>query len=151
MLAKDCHDKLPQNWFVTKRFNVFVISILPKLCLLASKRGSSLATYVPKMSFAPPLWRVSFKVSNNFSQVSEVIRDSFSFSFILWLGFVVRRCVFWQFTCCWYVCSHAYTLTGTACMFDITKVWSRAYSVWASSFQWFSVANDFILATFILW
>ena len=55
MLAKDFDDTLPQKCLVAKQLNVFVITIVSIFCLLASKICSSLATYAPNMSIAPPL------------------------------------------------------------------------------------------------
>ena len=89
MLAEDSDDTLSQNWLIAKRFKVLVISILPILCLIASRLRSSLATYAPNISSASAPWRVYVKVSNSFPEVSEVSTDSLGFTFfnlVLLLG-----------------------------------------------------------------
>ena len=76
MLAEDSDETLPENGFVAKCFKEFLISFLPILCLLVSRRCSSLATYPPKMSSASPPSRVSFKVFDSseklFPQIPSV-------------------------------------------------------------------------------
>ena len=124
-MLEDSDDTLPHNWLIVAWFKVFLISILLILCLLASILRSSLATYLPKMSSASPLGRVSFKVSNSLFEMSEVSTDFLSFTsfdLVLLLGGV-----FWQVTCC-YVLSYAYRDS-----LYITKVSSRTSSVWTSS------------------
>ena len=78
-------------------FKVFVISILPIPCLLASRLQSSLATYAPQMPSASTPRRVSFEVSNSLSEVSEVSTDSLSLTFF---DLVLLQCVFWRATYC---------------------------------------------------